>query len=62
IRHRTFAEREYGPDFEPLAAIIARDRLTPVIISESAGAQTEDALAMKELVQRYQTGEGGRDV
>lgn len=62
IRHRTFAESEFGPNFEPLAAIIARDRLTPVIISESAGTQTEDALAMKELVQRYQAGEGGRDV
>ena len=62
IRHRTFAEREYGPDFEPLAAIVARDRLTPVIISESAGAQTEEALAMKEMVQRYRAKEGGEDV
>lgn len=53
VRHRTFAETEYGPDFEPLAELIARDALTPVIISESAGFQTEDALAMKEMVQRH---------
>ena len=52
VRHRTFAESEYGPDFQPLAAIIARDSLTPVIISESAGFQNEDALVMKEMVQR----------
>lgn len=53
VRHRTFAETEYGPDFDPLAQIIARDGLMPVIISESVGFQTEDALAMKEMVQRY---------
>lgn len=52
LRHRTFAEGEYGPDFQPLAALIARDGLTPVIISESAGQQTEDALAMKEMVEK----------
>lgn len=53
VRHRTMAETEYGPHFEPLAEIIARDNLTPVIISESAGTQTEDALAMQELYRRY---------
>ena len=46
-KHLTFADEVYGPDFEPLAAAIARDRLTPCIISESAGTQSEDALAMK---------------
>lgn len=53
IRHRTMAETDYGPHFEPLAEIIARDHLTPVIISESAGTQTEDALAMQELYRRH---------
>jgi len=60
IRHRTMAETEYGPRFEPLAQIIARDNLTPVIISESAGTQTEDALAMQELYRRHR-GQGGED-
>lgn len=57
IRHRTFAEGGYGPDFEPFAAIIARDGLTPVIISEAAGSQIEEALAMKEMVGRLKGGE-----
>jgi len=59
LRHRTMAEREYGPHFEPLAEIIVRHRLTPVIISESAGTQVEDALRMQELYRRCLEGEGG---
>lgn len=58
IRHRTLAEKEFGPDFEPLAAIIARDGLTPVIISEAAGTQIEDALLMQEMVERYRIKKG----
>lgn len=60
VRHRTFAEKEYGPHFEPLAEIIARDKLTPVIISESAGTQVEDALAMQELYNSYEDKRRGR--
>ncbi len=46
-KHLTFADETFGPDFEPLAAAIARDKLTPTIISESAGTQSQDARAMK---------------
>lgn len=46
-RHLTFADTVYGPDFEPLMEAIAREKLCPRIISESAGTQSEDALAMK---------------
>ena len=46
-RHLTFADTVYGPDFEPLIEAIARENLCPRIISESAGTQSEDALAMK---------------
>lgn len=46
-RHLTFADSVYGPDFEPLMEAIAREGLCPRIISESAGTQSEDALAMK---------------
>ena len=46
-RHLTFADTVYGPDFEPLMEAIAKERLCPRIISESAGTQSEDALAMK---------------
>jgi deoxyribonuclease-4 len=46
-RHLTFADTVYGPDFEPLAEALVMDGLCPRIISESAGTQSEDALAMQ---------------
>lgn len=45
--HLTFAQEEFGPDFEPMAECIVRENLAPHIICESAGTQAEDALAMK---------------
>lgn len=49
-RHLTFSDgKEYGPHFEPLAEAIARDRLSPRIICESAGTMAEDALYMKNI-------------
>ena len=47
-RHLTFADGEYGPDFEPLMEAIAKEGLCPRIICESAGTMAEDALAMKQ--------------
>lgn len=47
-RHLTFIDDQYGPDFEPLMEAIAKNSLTPTIISESAGTQSDDALAMKK--------------
>ncbi|MBQ9802817.1 MAG: TIM barrel protein [Clostridia bacterium] len=46
-RHLTFADRAYGPAFEPLAEALAKDGLCPRIICESAGTMTEDALFMQ---------------
>lgn len=46
-RHLTFADDVFGPHFEPLAEALVRDGLCPRIISESAGTQSEDALAMQ---------------
>ena len=46
-RHLTFADETFGPDFAPLAEAIAKDGLCPRIISESAGTQSDDALAMQ---------------
>lgn len=48
-KHLTFADKEYGPDFEPLMEVIAKDGLCPRIICESAGTQADDAMAMKTL-------------
>lgn len=47
-RHLTFDDCVYGPNFEPLCEAIAKEGLTPTVISESAGTQVEDALAMKK--------------
>lgn len=49
IRHLTFDDTEYGPEFEPLAIAIKDLGLEPVIICESAGTQAEDAAEMKKV-------------
>lgn len=49
VRHLTFADTVYGPEFAPLADLLARRGLCPRIICESAGTQAEDALTMKQL-------------
>jgi deoxyribonuclease-4 len=46
-KHLTFSDNVYGPDFEPLIEAIVKNSLTPTVISESAGTQSDDALAMK---------------
>ena len=47
IRHLTFADEVYGPDYRPLMEIFHREGMTPVIISESDGTQAEDSMEMK---------------
>lgn len=47
IRHLTFEDEVYGPNFEPLAIALKELNLEPVIICESAGTQAEDAMQMK---------------
>ena len=49
IRHLTFADDVYGPEFEPFAEIIVKYGLTPHILSESAGTQAEDSAAMRDI-------------
>ena len=46
-RHLTFEDNVFGPSFEPLMEALYREKLTPTIICESAGTQSDDALAMK---------------
>ena len=49
IKHLTFADEIYGPEFEPLAIALKDLKLEPYIVSESAGTQTEDAAEMKKI-------------
>ena len=47
IKHLTFEDTVYGPEFEPLAVALKELNLEPYIVSESAGTQAEDAKYMK---------------
>ena len=46
-KHLTFEDDVYGPRFEPLAKAIVDLGVSPTIICESAGTQSDDALFMK---------------
>lgn len=52
IKHLTFEDNMYGPEFEPLAVALKELKLEPYIVSESAGTQAEDAVTMKEIFLR----------
>lgn len=53
VRHLTFEDDKYGPDFEPLGRLLAERGLTPRVICESAGTQDKDALTMKNIYIGY---------
>ena len=52
IKHLTFEDTVYGPEFEPLAEALCALKLEPYIVSESAGTQAEDARIMKDIYER----------
>ena len=49
IRHLTFADTQFGPEYAPLAKLIEEYKLTPFIVCESDGTQADDALIMKNF-------------
>ena len=51
VKHLTFADEIYGPNFEPLAVALKRLSLKPYIVSESDGLQAEEAVEMKRIYQ-----------
>lgn len=55
IKHLTFADETYGPEFEPLAIALKELKLEPYIVSESAGTQAEDAVIMKRIYNSVDT-------
>lgn len=55
-KHLTFAQKEFGPDFAPLAELLAERDWSPTIISESAGTQADDAMLMRDLYLRAKEG------
>ena len=52
IKHLTFADDVYGPEFGPLARVLKEFALEPYIVSESDGTQAEDALQMKRMYEQ----------
>ena len=52
IRHLTFADTVFGPDFAPIAQETAHRGYAPTFICESAGTQAEDAQTMRELYEK----------
>ncbi len=49
VRHLTFEDNHFGPNFEPLAQALKELGLTPYIVCESAGTQDIDALNMQKI-------------
>ncbi len=48
VRHLTFSDEIYGPNFEPVMELTYKKQCSPTIICESAGTQAEDAKEMKD--------------
>ena len=52
IKHLTFEDNDYGPEFEPCARAIIKLGLEPVVICESKETQAEDANEMKSIYEK----------
>lgn len=52
VRHLTFEDTIFGPDFEPAMELTYKKHCSPTIICESAGTQAEDAKLMKDYYWR----------
>ncbi len=52
-KHWTLDDIQYGPDFEPLAELICKKGMEPVIICESRDHMAEDALKMKTIYESF---------
>ncbi len=49
VKHLTFQDTVFGPEFYPLAEAIDQYNLQPYIVCESDGTQSTDALAMQAM-------------
>ena len=49
VRHLTFKDEVYGPEFAPLSDALKKLDLEPYIVCESAGTQDIDALYMRKI-------------
>ena len=51
-KHLTFADTQFGPDYEPMLDEIIKRDLQPFIVCESAGTQSEDCGVMKDYYEK----------
>ena len=51
VKHLTFEDEVYGPEFFPLAVALKELSLKPYIVSESNGKQVEEAAEMKRIYE-----------
>ena len=49
VKHLTFEDQHYGPEFNPLAKALKKFGLQPFVICESAGTQDIDAVNMQKI-------------
>ncbi len=49
VRHLTFEDNIYGPEFSPLAEALKELKLEPFVVCESAGTQDIDAVSMQKI-------------
>jgi deoxyribonuclease-4 len=50
-KHRTLQESQFGPNFEPLAEVLIKRNIEPVVICESRERMAEDAAILKQIYQ-----------
>jgi len=50
-KHIPYDDESFGPAFDPLAELIVKKDLSPVIICESPGMQAKDALTYKRIYE-----------
>lgn len=53
VRHLTFEDRQFGPDYRPFLEEVAQREMECVVICESAGTQTADALEMQRYYRSF---------
>ena len=53
IRHLTFEDKEYGPEYAPLAELFDEYKMSPYIVCESSGTMSDDALIMKSCHKTF---------
>lgn len=55
-KHWTYSDTQFGPDFDPLAELLVKKQMEPVIICESRSFMAEDALKLKNIYQNIRGG------